>query len=148
MLRPEAPGYELRDVISVTDVTTAEYMTWDVTDLGFRMGLSSRVPDVLDAHVAPLVERLLTRHGLALSDVDGWAVHPGGPRILDVVQERLALSDDDLATSRGVLAAHGNCSSPTVLMIIDALRPAAPRHVVALAFGPGLTLYAALLVAC
>src|SRR5207245_2193694 len=139
VLLPQARGYEVRDVVSVTDVTTADYMTWDVTDLGFRMGLSSRVPDVLDAHVAGLVTDLLTRHGLALSDVDGWAVHPGGPRILDVVQARLGLSDADLATSRRVLAQHGNCSSPTVLMILDELRTAAPRHVVALAFGPGLT---------
>jgi alkylresorcinol/alkylpyrone synthase len=145
VLQPEARGYEVRDVASVTDVATADHMTWDVTDLGFRMGLSSRVPDVLDAHVEGLVTDLLTRHGLALSDVDGWAVHPGGPRILDVVQARLGLSAADLAASRRVLAQHGNCSSPTVLMILEELRPAAPQHVVALAFGPGLTLYAALL---
>jgi alkylresorcinol/alkylpyrone synthase len=145
VLQPQAQGYEVCDVASVTDVTTADHMTWDVTDLGFRMGLSARVPDVLDEHVAGLVTDLLTRHGLALSDVDGWAVHPGGPRILDVVQARLNLSDADLAASRRVLAEHGNCSSPTVLMILDELRPAAPEHVLALAFGPGLTLYAALL---
>ena len=119
-------------------------MTWDVTDLGFRMGLSHRVPDVLDGHVSQLVDDLLARHGLTRGDVDGWAVHPGGPRILDVIQTRLGLTDADLAASRGVLAEHGNCSSPTVLMILDALRPAGPERVVALAFGPGLTLYAAL----
>ena len=147
VLLPEASGYELLDVVSVTDVATADYMTWEVTDLGFRMGLSARVPDVLDAHVTPLVDGLLARHGLTRPDVDGWAVHPGGPRILDVVQSRLGLSDADLAASRQVLAEHGNCSSPTVLMILEALRPAAPRYILALAFGPGLTLYAALFAA-
>jgi predicted naringenin-chalcone synthase len=146
VLRPDTRGYALRELVSVTDVTAAEHMTWDVTDLGFRMGLSHRVPDVLDGYVAPLVADLLGRHGLTLSDVDGWAIHPGGPRILDVVQARLGLADADLAASRQVLAEHGNCSSPTVLMIIEALRLAAPRYIVALAFGPGLTLYAVLLV--
>jgi predicted naringenin-chalcone synthase len=141
---PSAPGLELVDVVAVTDVATADHMTWDVTDLGFRMGLSQRVPDVLDGHVSQLVDDLLARHGLARSDVDGWAVHPGGPRILDVIQTRLGLTDADLAASRGVLAEHGNCSSPTVLMILDTLRLAGPDRVVALAFGPGLTLYAAL----
>jgi alkylresorcinol/alkylpyrone synthase len=136
------PGLELIDVVAVTDVATADHMTWDVTDLGFRMGLSHRVPDVLDGHVAQLVDDLLARHGLNRSDVDGWAVHPGGPRILDVIQTRLGLTDADLAPSRGVLAEHGNCSSPTVLMILSALGSA--ERVVALAFGPGLTLYAAL----
>jgi predicted naringenin-chalcone synthase len=145
VLTPQSGGYELVDVVSVTDVATADHMTWEVTDLGFRMGLSARVPDVLDGHVAALVDSLLARHGLGRSDVDGWAVHPGGPRILDVIQTRLELTDAQLAASRGVLARHGNCSSPTVLMILDALRPAGPDRVVALAFGPGLTLYAALL---
>jgi alkylresorcinol/alkylpyrone synthase len=145
VLLPESSGYDVVDVVSVTDTATADHMTWDVTDLGFRMGLSSRVPDVLDGYVAPLVDDLLATHGLRHSDVDGWAVHPGGPRILDVVQRRLELTDAQMAASRGTLAEHGNCSSPTVLMILDALRPADPQTVVALAFGPGLTLFAALL---
>jgi predicted naringenin-chalcone synthase len=145
VLLPGGPGYEVLDVDSVTDATTADHMTWDVTDLGFRMGLSQRVPDVLDMHVESLVDGLLSRHGLGRDDVDGWAVHPGGPRILDVVSNRLELTGADMAASRRVLAEHGNCSSPTVLMILDELRPLAPRHVLAMAFGPGLTLYATLL---
>jgi alkylresorcinol/alkylpyrone synthase len=142
---PSGPGYEVLDVDAVTDVTTADMMTWDVTDLGFRMGLSQRVPEVLDGYVAELVDGLLGRHGLGRSDVDGWAVHPGGPRILDVVRDRLGLPAEALAPSRRVLAEHGNCSSPTVLMIVDSMRSARPEHVLAMAFGPGLTLYATLL---
>jgi predicted naringenin-chalcone synthase len=51
-----------------------------------------------------------------------------------------------MAASRATLAENGNCSSPTVLLIIDRLQrqPVPPRRIVALAFGPGLTLYAAL----
>jgi predicted naringenin-chalcone synthase len=122
-------------------------MTWDVTDLGFRMGLSPRVPQVLAVHVRALVDRLLDRHGLERDDVDAWAVHPGGPRILTVVQRELDLPPEALATSRDVLARYGNCSSPTVLLILDELgrRPDPPDRVVMLAFGPGLTLYAVLL---
>ncbi|GGQ43240.1 type III polyketide synthase [Couchioplanes azureus] len=140
-------GYAVSDVTALTDTTTAGHMTWDVTDLGFRMGLSAQVPDVLSVHVRALVEDLLRRNGLAVGEVDGWAVHPGGPRILDVVQERIGLTDDDLAASRGVLAAYGNCSSPTVLLVLEELRRRRepPRHVVMLAFGPGLTLYGVLL---
>jgi predicted naringenin-chalcone synthase len=145
VLLPSGPGYELLGVDSLTDTTTADYMTWDVTDLGFRMGLSPRVPDVLDGHVNALVDRLLGGAGLSVADVDGWAVHPGGPRIIDVVQARLGLPGSAMAPSREVLSVHGNCSSPTVLMIFDALRSDRPRHVVLLAFGPGLTLYGALL---
>jgi alkylresorcinol/alkylpyrone synthase len=147
VLVPEGPGYAIEEVTSVTDTTTADHMTWDVTDMGFRMGLSPKVPQVLSRHVAKLVHELLDRHGLASGDVDGWAVHPGGPRILNVVEKELALPADALDSSRATLAAHGNCSSPTVLLILDELcrRPEPPHTVVMLAFGPGLTLYAALL---
>ncbi|HEX6970368.1 MAG TPA: 3-oxoacyl-[acyl-carrier-protein] synthase III C-terminal domain-containing protein [Micromonosporaceae bacterium] len=140
-------GYALREVAAVTDPSTADHMTWEVTDTGFRMGLSPRVPQVLAEHVPGLVARLLGRHGLTVAEVDGWAVHPGGPRILNVVERELALPAAALRDSRGTLADHGNCSSPTVLLILDRLRRAAPRprRVVMLAFGPGLTLYAALL---
>ncbi len=149
VLRPgeDRRGYAVREVAAVTDTTTADHMTWEVTDLGFRMGLSAQVPAVLAVHVRPFVDDLLARHGLTVGDVDGWAVHPGGPKILDVVEERLELPADALAPSRDVLATYGNCSSPTVLLVLDALsrRPEPPGRVLILAFGPGLTLYAALL---
>ncbi|MDG4828092.1 type III polyketide synthase [Solwaraspora sp. WMMD1047] len=140
-------GYAVREVAAVTDTSTADHMTWDVTDRGFRMGLSSKVPQVLAAHVGGLVDGVLDRHGLTRSEVDGWAVHPGGPRILNVVERELGLAADGLAASRATLAEHGNCSSPTSLLILDRLRRATrpAERIVMLAFGPGLTLYAALL---
>ncbi|MEU4566402.1 type III polyketide synthase [Micromonospora sp. NPDC023956] len=147
VLVPGGPGYALREVAAVTDTSTADHMTWEVTDTGFRMGLSPKVPQVLSRHVRGLVDGLLARHGTDRSGVDGWAVHPGGPRILDVVERELALPERALAASRETLAEHGNCSSPTVLLILDRLlrRPVPPQRVVMLAFGPGLTLYSALL---
>jgi predicted naringenin-chalcone synthase len=141
-------GHQILETTAVTDTSTADHMTWDVTDLGFRMGLSPKVPSVLSLYVADLVNDLLDRHGLTVGDIDGWAVHPGGPKILDVVRDCLGLPESAIAESRETLATHGNCSSATVLMIIDALRrrPAGPpRRIVALAFGPGLTLYATLM---
>jgi alkylresorcinol/alkylpyrone synthase len=147
VLVPGPQGYAIRDIASITDTSTADHMTWEVTDHGFRMGLSPRVPDVLAQHVAPFVDDMLGRHGLTRDDVDGWAVHPGGPRILDVVGRQLDLPPGALDTSRAVLAEHGNCSSPTVLMIVDTMRrwETPPSRILMLAFGPGLTLYAALL---
>jgi predicted naringenin-chalcone synthase len=138
-------GRRLAGVVARTDSSTADHMTWDVTDLGFRMGLSPRVPDVLSRHVGGVVDELLTAAGLRVEDVAGWAVHPGGPRILDVVRDELGLSEEQMSISRRVLAEHGNCSSATVLLVLDELADA-DGPVVAMAFGPGLTLYAALLL--
>lgn len=141
---------ELVDIAARTDTATADHMTWEVTDLGFRMGLSPHVPGVLARHVRPLVVgELLGRHDLDVHDVAAWAVHPGGPRILDVAADSLGLADDNLTPSRAVLRESGNCSSATVLMVLQrvvaATRLSDGDHVVMLAFGPGLTLYAALL---
>jgi predicted naringenin-chalcone synthase len=138
-------GRRMAGLVARTDPSTADHMTWDVTDLGFRMGLSPRVPDVLARHVGEVVTELLAGAGLRTEDVAGWAVHPGGPRILDVVRDELGLAETQLAASRRVLAEHGNCSSATVLLVLDELADV-DGPVVVLAFGPGLTLYAALLL--
>ena len=138
-------GLELVDVVARTDVSTADHMTWDVTDTGFKMGLSPSVPDVLARHARPVVEELLGRHGLAVTDVDGWAIHPGGRKIVDVVGEVLDLPEALLAPSYDTLRDVGNCSSATVLLVLDRVQVEPGGIVVAMAFGPGLTLYAALL---
>ena len=95
--------------------------------------------------VGGVVEELLTGAGLRITDVAGWAVHPGGPRILDVVRDELGLTEEQMGASRRVLAEHGNCSSSTVLLVLEELADV-DGPVVAMAFGPGLTLYATLLL--
>jgi predicted naringenin-chalcone synthase len=98
---------------------------------------------------AGIVSRHYARNGIDRADVDGWAVHPGGARILRHVANELELTDKEIAPSFEVLRDYGNCSSPTVLIVLRHLlriRPIRPgKAVVLLGFGPGLTLYAALL---
>ena len=148
-VRPEGAGLELVDVAAHTDSSTAGLMSWDVTDNGFRMGLSPKVPDAVRGHVAPVIDALLARNGIERADVRSWIVHPGGPAIVDAVGEALALADDALEASRATLREVGNCSSATVLLVLERalaggeLGPG--EHAVALAFGPGLTLYGCLL---
>ncbi|WP_322761456.1 type III polyketide synthase [Frankia sp. Cr2] len=153
VLEPDVTGgLEVIDTEAVTDPSSASLMTWTVTDHGFRMSLSAKVPDVLALHVEKAAGELLGRHGLDADDVAGWAIHPGGPRIVNVVAEKLGLSPDQTAASHEILATRGNCSSATVPLVLQQirrnrqLRPGDP--VVAMAFGPGLTLWNMLLKAC
>ncbi len=121
-------------------------MTWKIGDHGFEMTLSPRVPDLIGPHVRPWLEDWLAEQDLAVDDVGSWAVHPGGPRILSAFQGAVGLDRAVLADSWGVLAECGNMSSPTILFIVDRLRRrGAPRPVVALGFGPGLAVEAALI---
>jgi alkylresorcinol/alkylpyrone synthase len=149
VVRPSGGELDLLDATARTDSDTAALMTWDVTDRGFRMGLSPKVPAALRDHVAPVVDDLLARNGLAREDVGGWIVHPGGPAIVDVVGEALELGEAALELSREVLRDVGNCSSATVLLVLERMlaRGVVPAGapIVVLAFGPGLTLYGCLL---
>ncbi len=125
---------------------SAGAMTWKVRDHGFEMTLSPEVPDLIRAHVKPWLEGWLGRQGLSLGEVGSWAVHPGGPRILDAFGQGVGLEREALAASYEVLARYGNMSSPTVLFLLDHLRErSAQRPVVAMGFGPGLTVEAALI---
>ena len=145
---PYGPGLEVLDFRAQTAPDTEGLMRWEITDHGFRMTLSPAVPRVLRQHLSSLVLGLLETHGLAMTDVAGWALHPGGPRILEVAGQELGLGEDQVEDSRKVLRDHGNCSSATVLLILQQLLAGGAinngDYVVALAFGPGLTLYSAL----
>ena len=120
-------------------------MAWTVGDHGFEMTLTKRVPGLIARHLGPWLDAWLHRHGLRRDQVGSWAVHPGGPRILQAVEESLNLPIAALAASRATLAEFGNMSSPTVLFILDRLRrETAPGPCVLLGFGPGMVAEAAL----
>lgn len=122
-------------------------MTWAIGDHGFEMTLSARVPDLIQRHLRPWLETWLSTHDLPLPGIQSWAIHPGGPRIVDSVAAALGLPESLTRASTGVLAEFGNMSSPTILFILQRLRQrAAPAPCVAIAFGPGLTAEAALFV--
>lgn len=125
---------------------SSEAMSWRIGDHGFRMTLSPRVPDLIQAHLEPWLREWLGGEGLTLEDVASWAVHPGGPRILDAVEGALGLEKEATSVAREVLAEHGNMSSATILFILQRMREQdVPRPLVALAFGPGLVAEAVLI---
>ncbi len=132
-----------------THAETSQAMTWKVMDDAFRMTLSPYVPLYLSEAIGPFVSRLLEPHGLTPADVAHWGIHPGGPKIIDFVGERLNLPVAALRPSLEILGSWGNCSSPTVLLILDHImrevRPAPGEYGVFMAFGPGLTMESALI---
>ena len=125
---------------------TAELMSWTIGDHGFAMGLSPQVPAAVAAHLRPWLEGWLGRQGLTIEAIGAWALHPGGPRILQASATALGLAPEQIAVSEAVLRQHGNMSSATILFILERLRRARTSGPwLALAFGPGLTVEAALL---
>lgn len=121
-------------------------MTWRLADSAFDMTLSREVPARIGAEVAGFVDRFLAGAGLARRDVSRWAIHPGGPRVIERALEALGLPPEAAAHSREVLRARGNMSSCTLPHVWAAMledpdvRPG--ERVLSLAFGPGLTVAA------
>jgi predicted naringenin-chalcone synthase len=142
-----AEKYSLSASASYLLPDSGQAMTWQIGDHGFFMTLGPEVPSLIYEHLAPWLREWLAQFDLDIEGVGSWAVHPGGPRVLDAVEQALNLQAQALATSREIFTRLGNMSSPTIFFILDRLVAAsAARPVVALAFGPGLTIEAALFI--
>lgn len=132
---------------------SADSMTWTCGDRGMHMTLSRDVPSTIAATVRAFVGALFEDAGISFDAHRAktiFAVHPGGPRIIDAVQRALELDDRQLEASRAVLLRFGNMSSAALPHVWRAivLDDATPNGtlVASLAFGPGLTVTGALML--
>ncbi|GAA3587713.1 type III polyketide synthase [Klugiella xanthotipulae] len=152
--RDDIPGNSLSLDSLASDLTPVGEgdMAWTIGDEGFEMILSAAVPKIIDTYIAGAIGPVLVDEPALREDPAGriahWAVHPGGRSILDRVESRLGLSPEQMVPSRDTLREVGNMSSATIFFvlkrILDAEGPArstsaAPERVMAMAFGPGLT---------
>jgi alpha-pyrone synthase len=122
-----------------------EDMAWTVGDLGFEMKLSSYVPDIIQRGIKALTAKLL--NGV---DVSYFAIHPGGKRILEVIEKELGLSHSQNVHAYNVLKSYGNMSSATVVFVLEELCRNLNgvdhnKKILSFAFGPGLTMESMLL---
>jgi predicted naringenin-chalcone synthase len=114
------------------------------------MKLSTYVPDIIKNGIKSLTENLLAQLQKNLSDIKYFAIHPGGKRILEVIEEQLSMTAAQNSHAYEVLQHYGNMSSPTVLFVLkkiyDQLTDADKgARILSFAFGPGLTMESMLL---
>ena len=120
-------------------------MAWSIGDLGFEMRLSTYVPDLIKKSVACLINTLLTKISTLPKGIRHYAIHPGGKKILQVIEEELEITKIENDAAYHVLKNYGNMSSPTVLFVLkEVLRKLNATNngerILSMAFGPGLTL--------
>ncbi len=125
---------------------SARSMEWHIGDHGFEMTLGADVPERLTGAIPGWIDEVLASCELRRGDVRGWAIHPGGPKIVEVIAGALGLERSATRDSLSVLHERGNMSSATVLFILERfLSERIPRPWAAMAFGPGLAGEAAVL---
>lgn len=123
-------------------------MGWNLTSINFEMILNSGVPDFLGKELETLKEKIAVRLNIRFSDIQHWAIHPGGKKILDEVKQQLSLTSDDLRHSYQVLKKYGNMSSPTVLFVLAEILKDGIKNgdnILSMGFGPGISIESAVM---
>lgn len=142
---PQQPHFRVEKFASRVVTQGEADMAWELGPEAFLMKLSAYIPDLLEGELEQPLAQMFGERSLK-SSIE-WAVHPGGRKILDRIGKVFQLGNDQLASSYQILKTFGNMSSPTVLYILERILRENPKEglVPTMAFGPGLTIEAALL---
>ena len=119
---------------------TLDIMGWNVDPQGFGVIFDRAIPPFAEEHIAPALAGLLSRAELSLADIDRFACHPGGSKVIAALERALSLEQGVLDHERNVLAEYGNMSAPTALFVLERLIGAGlPPRTLLTAMGPGFT---------
>ena len=141
--QPQPGGFALLGHFERLLPETRAHMTWQLADSAFDMVLSRDLPRIIREQVGPVVEGFLAEHGLTPHDVPHFAIHPGGPSVIESTAEALGIGAEKVPHSQAVLHARGNMSSATLphiwKLMADDPAVAEGDLICSIAFGPGLT---------
>jgi alkylresorcinol/alkylpyrone synthase len=134
-------GPEIVATRSIFYPDSERVMGWDISETGFKIVLSADVPKVVEEHMKEDVDSFLADHGLSRADIASWVCHPGGPKVLETMQETLELPEGALDVTWRSLREVGNLSSTSVLIVLEETmanrRPAPGSWGLLTAMGPG-----------
>jgi predicted naringenin-chalcone synthase len=142
----ERKGFAIKGFYSLILNKGKDLMGWNITPLNFEMILDAKIPEVIGEEVINILISASEKFQIAPDSITKWAIHPGGKRIVDVIKEKLQLSDADTAASYKILDEFGNMSSPTILFVLNELmeNSKGDESVFSIGFGPGLSIETAL----
>jgi alpha-pyrone synthase len=143
-LNPSGTSYELTSFYSEFEPSGKDEMVWRISEQGFDLKLSIYVPELIKGSIAALMEKLFTKSGIRKDEIDFFAIHPGGVKILEACEEALGVSHQQNEISYSVLRDYGNMSSVTLFFVLKKYMEQLDKkdngkNMLACAFGPGLT---------
>jgi alkylresorcinol/alkylpyrone synthase len=141
----------LRVVASRSEVypDSGDALGWRLGSDGFRIVLTAELVDVVERRLSGSVSSFLAEHGLTVDEISAWVCHPGGPKVIDAIQNSLKLPDSAVELSRRSLAEVGNLSSASVLHVLEktiGVDPPGPGSAgLMIGLGPGVSIEMVLL---
>lgn len=117
-------------------------MGFKLTNSGLQMILDVDVPDTIASHFPDIVHPFLMKNNLKMQDIDHLIFHPGGKKIIKVVEDLFADSGKNIDDTKEVLRLFGNMSSATVLYVLERFmdnKPEKGEKGLMLSFGPGFS---------
>lgn len=136
---PEEGGAEVAASTEWTFPRSLPVMGWRMEDDGFGVLFSRSIPQLVEREIPARAQAFLAGQNLRIADVDAFALHPGGTKVLEAYSRGLGLAESALAPARSVLQDFGNMSSATLLFVLRRLLDRGFRRCLALALGPGFT---------
>ena len=119
---------------------TLDIMGWSVDPQGLGVIFDRAIPPFAEQHIGSAIAGILDRAGLGLADIDRFACHPGGAKVITALERALSLEQGALDHERTVLADFGNMSAPTALFVLERLIQAGlPSRTLLSAMGPGFS---------
>lgn len=135
----------LQNFYSEFEPTGKDEMVWRIGDFGFDLRLSAYVPQLIKDSINQLIEKLLVRAKIEQHEIDFYAIHPGGVKILEACEQALNISKAQNQISYNILRDYGNMSSVTILFVLSEYLKSFSdtdkgKKILTCAFGPGLTM--------
>jgi alkylresorcinol/alkylpyrone synthase len=115
-----------------------DIMGWEVEDDGLKARFSQNIPGLVASDFRKILHTFLQKSDLKLKDIDGFACHPGGAKVLDALEDALAIDRGALTESRSVLRDYGNMSAVTALFVLERMNWGHVRTLLT-ALGPGFS---------
>jgi len=144
LISTDSAGTAFGPAAEHTWANSLDIMGWEVKEDGLGVLFSRDIPTLVRRQFRPVLDRFLAGQGLTLSDIDGFACHPGGVKVIAALEEAFALAPGTLEIAREILTEYGNMSAVTVLFVLDRLLRARQRRdkrgrILMSALGPGFT---------
>jgi alkylresorcinol/alkylpyrone synthase len=140
ILSTDCSGPRLTAAGEYTWPDSLEVMGWDVEEDGLKARFARSIPTLVSEGMTNIATSFLARHDMRIGDIDRFACHPGGAKVLDALESAFGLDPGALVESREVLREYGNMSAATVLFVLARMnwRAASGRTLLS-ALGPGFS---------